>query len=141
MRGSMKKMALVLALVAGLGSIGMAQVPRQTTLYFNVNVPYAVRMGSNLVLAPGKYILRQDSQDPELFGLYAGSLTQAPIAQILTNQTPYWSDRNRGRTEVQLRIDEHGPQPVLKGWTVPFADRFNIVSVVAKPDAFITRVQ
>ncbi|HEY6332145.1 MAG TPA: hypothetical protein VI756_22645 [Blastocatellia bacterium] len=141
MRSSVKKVASLIVLLAALGSVGMAQIPLQTKISFDVNVPYSVRMGKDLMLAPGHYVLFQNSENPDLFALYPGSLKNSPIAQIFTNQTPYWADKNRGTTKVELKIDERGNQPVLAGWTVPFDARRNIVSVVAKPDgAFITRV-
>jgi hypothetical protein len=142
MTAILRRIAALSALIACLSAIGMAQAPLRTKMVFNINVSQAVSLGGNLVLAPGQYVLYQDSQMPELFALYPGDLTHAPIAQIFTTRTPYWADRNRGQTQVELRIDERSTVPMLKGWTVPFADCFNVVSVKAKADsAFITRVQ
>jgi hypothetical protein len=138
----LKRTALLSALIVCLSAVGLAQVPTRTKMVFNVNVPYAVKLGKNLVLAPGRYVLYEDSQTSELFALYPEDLTHAPIAQILTTRTPYWADRNRGQSQIELKIDERSSQPVLKGWTAPFADRWDVASVKATPNnGYITRMQ
>jgi hypothetical protein len=142
MAAILKKTAALTALFVCLSAVGLAQVPTRTKMVFDINVPYAVRLGTNLVLAPGRYVLYQDSQTPELFALYPGDMTHQPIAQIFTTRTPYWADKNRGQSKIELRIDESSSQPVLKGWTAPYADRWDVSTVKASADnRYITRAE
>jgi hypothetical protein len=65
MTAILKRIAALSALIACLSAIGMAQAPLRTKMVFNINVSQAVSLGGNLVLAPGQYVLYQDSQMPE----------------------------------------------------------------------------
>jgi len=138
-KGMLASVVLVIASTAA----SFGQVPTRTLIHFTISVPVAVTIG-NYLLAPGTYVLYQDSQVPDRFALYRDNLTKAPIAQITTTQTPYWAVRNDRQTRIELRMAETpaGVRPVVKGFNVPFADRWNIVSVVAKRDsAYITRIR
>jgi len=143
MTSILKKLAAASAITVCLAAFGFSQSPLRLKTVFTVNVDRAVGLGHHLVLSPGTYVLYQDSQNPDLFALYAGDMTHAPIAQIFTNRTPYWADRHRGETRIELRMAENGSStPMLKGWTIPYEDRFNVVSVDATGNSsYITRVQ
>ena len=138
------KAALVAVLLGAWISVTcLGQVPSRTMVHFTISVPTAVTIG-NYVLAPGTYVLYQDSQVRELFALYPGNLATEPIAQILTNRTAYWAVRNNRQTRVELKMAESraGVMPALKGFNVPWADRWDIVSVVAKHDSVtMTRIK
>ena len=133
--------AIFLMLPVTVTSFG--QVPTRTLVHFTINVPFPVTMG-NCLLASGTYVLYQNSQVPEMFALYRDNLSHEPIAQILTTQTPYWAVRNDRETRVELKMTESssGARHVLKGFNVPFADRWDIVSVVAKNNSrYITQIK
>jgi hypothetical protein len=138
------KSLLVAALLVGSLSVwSMGQVPSRTIVHFTINVPVAVTIG-NYVLAPGAYVLYRDSQARDLFALYPRNLAAKPIAQILTTRTPYWAVRNDRETRVELKMAESkaGLMPALKGFNVPSADRWDIVSVVAKHDSgYMSRIR
>jgi len=121
---------------------GFGQVPTRTKLHFTINVPYALRMG-DYTLAPGKYVLFQDSKNPSLFALYSQNLAREPIAMIYTTQSRYWTIPNDRQTKITLEIDEASgdAHPILRGWNVPFADGWDIVSVVAKESRFVVRTR
>jgi|SRR5262245_34484224 len=143
MMASLKGVLAAALLMTSISISSLGQVPSRTIVHFTINVPFSVTMG-NYLLAPGKYVLYQDSQARELFALYPENLAREPIAQILTTRTPYWAVRNDRETRVELKMGETkaGVHPVLKGFNVPTADRWDIVSVVAKHDTgYMTRIR
>jgi hypothetical protein len=143
MMASFKGVFVAAVLGASIAVSSLGQVPSRTIVHFTISVPTAVTIG-NYVLAPGTYVLYQDSQARELFALYPGSLAKEPIAQILTTRTPYWAVRNNRQTRIELKMVESrsGLMPVVKGFNVPWADRWDIVSVVAKRDSgYMTRIK
>ena len=140
---SLKGALIAVLLGASLSVSSLGQVPTRAMVHFTISVPTEVTIG-NYVLAPGTYVLYQDSQIRELFALYPGNLATEPIAQILTTRTPYWAVRNNRQTRVELKMAESraGVMPALRGFNVPWADRWNIVSVVVKHDStYMSRIR
>jgi len=143
MMASLRRVFVAVLFGASMSFSSLGQVPSRTIVHFTISVPTAVTIG-NYVLAPGTYVLYQDSQARDLFAIYPGSLAVEPIAQILTTRTPYWAVRNDRQTRVELKMVESraGLMPAMKGFNVPYADRWNIVSVVAKHDSgYMTRIK
>ena len=143
MMASLRRVFVAVLFGASISFSSLGQVPSRTIVHFTISVPTAVTIG-NYVLAPGTYVLYQDSQARDLFAIYPGSLAVEPIAQILTTRTPYWAVRNDRQTRVELKMVESraGLMPAMKGFNVPYADRWNIVSVVAKHDSgYMTRIK
>jgi len=133
--------AALLVIASTVASFG--QVPTRTMVHFTISVPFTVTIG-NYLLAPGTYVLYQDGQVPDRFALYRDNLTREPIAQIFTTRTPYWAVRNDRETRVELKMAETpaGARPVVRGFNVPFADRWNILSVVARHNSgYMTRIK
>jgi len=115
----------------------LAQGPLQKRVNYSINVPYAVRMG-DYVLPAGNYVLYQINQnDLNLFALYKGEdMRHSPIAMIRTTRIDYQATRYPEKTKIMLTIDEEKQGrdnlPVLKGWTIPGMDGWEIISVVEK---------
>ena len=142
-RAFWKTILTATVLAAGSVAASFGLVPTRTMVHFTISVPFTVTIG-NYLLAPGTYVLYQDSQVPDRFALYRDNLTREPIAQIFTTRTPYWAVRNDRETRIELRMAESpaGVRPVVKGFNVPFADRWNILSVVARNNSgYITRIR
>ncbi len=133
--------AAILLMIAA-APLAMGQVRTQTRLNFTINVPYAMEMGG-YTLSPGKYILLQSSQQPNLFSLYAEDLAREPIAMIQTTRTRYWTIPQDRTTKIVLEIDESSldSRPVLQGWNVPYADGWEVTSVVAKNNNYMVRIK
>jgi hypothetical protein len=142
MTGFIRNMAAAAVLLVASAATSFGQVPTRTMVHFTIRVPVAVTIG-NYALAPGTYVLYQDSQVADMFALYRDNMSHPPIAQILTTQTPYWAVPQNRETRVELRMTEsnYGVRPVIKGFNVPFADRWNVVSVIAKHNSrYIMRI-
>ncbi|MEN3333180.1 MAG: hypothetical protein V7641_2545 [Blastocatellia bacterium] len=139
-----KKSALAaLAVMMLITSMAFAQGPMQKRVNYTINVPYSLKMG-DYMLSPGRYVLYQVSfYDPNTFALYPNDMTHSPVAMIHTTRIEYNSSRPPSKTKMLLDIDESGnaAQPVIRGWTIPGEDGWEIVSVVAKNDRYLTRVK
>ena len=139
-----KRSALAaLAAVMMLTSLTFAQGQMQKRVNYTINVPYTLRMG-DYTLSPGHYVLYQVSyNEPNLFALYPNDMRQSPVAMIRTTRVEYHGTNYPSKTKIYLDVDESGDigQPVIRGWTIPGEDGWEIISVVAKDDRYLTRVK
>ena len=139
-----KKSALAAVAVMMLaGSLAFAQGPLQKRINYTINVPYSLKVGE-YTLSPGRYVLYQvSSYDPNQFALYAGDMRHSPIAMIRTTRIQYQSTRYPSKTKMLLDIEDVGQsgQPIMRGWTIPGEDGWEIIAVVAKNDRYLTRVR
>ena len=139
-----KRSALAaLAAVMMITSLTFAQGPAQKRINYTINVPYTLRMGE-YTLSPGRYVLYQVSYyEPNLFALYPNDMRRSPVAMIRTARVEYHGTDYPSKTKMVLDIDESGDvgQPVIRGWTIPGEDGWEIISVVAKDDHYLTRVK
>ena len=132
-----------LAVMTLLASLTFAQGPVQKRVNYTINVPYSLRMG-DYMLSPGRYVLYQiNFYDPNMFALYADNMTHSPVAMIRTARIEYHTGEYPSKTKMMLDIDESGnlAQPVIRGWTIPGEDGWEIISVVAKNDHYMTHVK
>ncbi|HKP85491.1 MAG TPA: hypothetical protein VJZ26_05310 [Blastocatellia bacterium] len=130
-------------MIAAVASIALAQGPLHKRVNYTINVDYALRMG-DYVVPPGQYVLYQiNVLDPNLFALYREDMTHSPIAMIRTTRIEYHGNRYPSKTKVLLDIDESSSDlhPVIKGWTIPGEDGWEIISVVAKDNGVMTRIK
>jgi hypothetical protein len=141
---TIRKNALAAILViAGIASLAFAQGPVNKRVNYTISAPYTLRMGDYL-LPPGKYVLYQISRfDTDLFALYRNDMTDSPIAMIRTTRIDYHDNKYPSKTKMLLDIDESSGDlhPVLKGWTIPGDDGWEIISVVAKDHGVMTRAK
>lgn len=121
-------------------SFVVAQVPTQTKLKFAIDVPYELKIGG-YALPAGHYVLMENSRNSNLFALYSRDMTREPIAMIQTTRVRHWAVQDDRDTRIMLNIDEstRDSRPVLVGWNVPYADAWEIVSVVAKKEGSLAR--
>ena len=134
-------LAAVLVIVAA-ASQTVAQGPIHKRLNYTVNVTHSLRMGDYLV-PPGQYVLYQiNANDPNLFALFREDMTHSPIAMIRTTRIDYQGTSYPSKTKILLDIDESSSDlhPVIKGWTIPGEDGWEIISVVAKDRGVMTRI-
>jgi hypothetical protein len=132
-----------LAAVVFVSSLAFAQGPMQKRINYTINVPYKLRMG-DYMLSPGRYVLYQiSSYDPSMFALYADDMTHSPVAMIRTTRMEFHGPDYPSKTKIMLDIDESSStvDPVIRGWTIPGEDGWEILSVVAKNDHYMTRVK
>lgn len=139
-----KKSALAaLAVLTLISSLALAQGPMQKRVNYTINVEYKLRMGDYL-LSPGRYVLYQVSMnDPNQFALYADDMRHSPVAMIRTTRIQYNTSNYPSKTKMMLETDESGDlaEPVIRGWTIPGEDGYQILSVVSKDDRYLTRVK
>jgi hypothetical protein len=139
-----KRSALAaLVAVMMITSLTLAQGPVQKRINYTINVPYSLRMG-DYMLSPGRYVLYQVSYyEPNIFALYPNDMRQSPVAMIRTTRIEYHGTDYPSKTKMLLDIDESGDvgQPVIRGWTIPGEDGWEIISVVAKNDRYLTRAR
>jgi len=121
-------------------SFAFAQGPIYKLVRFDINVPYELRM-SNYILPEGHYVIRQMSaNDINLFALYKDDMTHPPIAIFRTVRIPYNTMADTPRhTELLIRDDESGGVPVVRGFTIPGDDGYQIVSVVPRKHSILVR--
>jgi hypothetical protein len=114
-----------------------AQGPLQEKVHYTISVPHAIALGGYL-LPPGRYVLYQaNTTDLNLFALYRNDLTGSPIALIRTARVqPRSSGEFPKDTKIRLEFDEDSAdaRPVLRGWTVPGEDGFEVIAVDAEDD-------
>jgi hypothetical protein len=130
-------------LICAMASSTLAQGPLQKRVNYSINVGHSLRMG-DYMLPPGEYVIYQITQtEPNLFGLYQKDLAREPIALIRTARTNYNGTDYPEHTEMLLDINESSGEayPVLRGWTIPGEDGWEIISVKAKNNKFLTRVK
>ena len=139
-----KKSALAaLAVMMLVTSLTFAQGPVQKRVNYTINVPYSLKMG-DYMLSPGRYVLYQVSfYDPNTFALYPNDMTHSPVAMIRTTRIEYNTTNYPSKTRILLETDESGDlaEPVIRGWTIPGEDGWQILSVVSKNDHYLTRVK
>ena len=134
MMTAIRKSAMIVALLIATAAAAFAQVPTQTKIQFDINVPYEMEIGG--------YVMRKDSQNPNIFFLFQQDLAREPIAVIYTVRGRYWAARQSG-TRIALDIDESSSDnmPVLRAFKVPFDDPWEVVSVKVKNSSLMTRVK
>jgi len=122
---------IVLALMAPFMTAS-AQGPVIKRIEFTINAPFEVK-DSNVVLAPGKYILLQTfQQHPNVFYLYQNDLMHRPIATVQTARIDYGNGKYPSKTRMLLDMNEETMTalPVIKGWNIPGYDGWEIISTV-----------
>jgi hypothetical protein len=130
-------------MIAAMSSLAVAQGPLHKRVNYSINVSYALRMG-DYILPAGRYVLYQPNQnDVNLFALYHTDLTRSPIAMIRTARIEYNTGDYPEDTRLLVEMDESSTDnhPVLRGWTIPGMDGWEIISVVAKNNRVLTRVK
>ena len=145
MKGLKNSVLASLLVVTGLVSIASAQGPLNKRVNYSISAEHALRMG-DYILPAGDYVLFQINQnDTNLFALYQHDMMKSPIAMIRTTRIYYPSGRYPEKTHIMLEIDEEsntrGATPVLKGWTIPGLDGFEIIGVVEGKKGVLARVQ
>jgi hypothetical protein len=141
----LRKWAVATVLILMMsGAASFAQGPLQKQVFYTINVDHALRMG-DYILPAGTYELFQiNSNDLNLFALYKNNRMHSPIAMIRTTRIDYQATGYPQKTKIMLTIDEeaNGREnlPVLKGWTIPGFDGWEIISVVEKKKGTLARV-
>ncbi len=140
----LRKLAVATALILMMAVAASAQGPLQKQVFYAINVDHALRMG-DYVLPAGRYELFQISpNDLNLFALYKNNRMHSPIAMIRTTRIDYQATSYPSKTKIMLTLDEesNGREnlPVLKGWTIPGFDGWEISSVVEKKKGTLARV-
>ena len=143
MKLSSKSAMAVMVLVTAMAFTALAQGPMQKRIDYAINVSHAVKMG-DYVLPAGNYVLRQVMQnDLNLFALHPEDLTNEPIAMIRTTRVDFQSSGYPNNTKIVLTIDEERQGrdnlPVLKGWTIPGMDGWEVIGVVEKKKGVLAR--
>src|SRR5581483_698756 len=141
----LRKWAVATVLILMMsGVVSFAQGPLQKQVFYTINVDHALRMG-DYILPAGRYELFQiNSNNPNLFALYQNDRMHSPIAMIYTARIDYQAQGYPQKTQIMYTIDEESRSvargrahvrenlPVLKGWTIPGFDGWEIISVVEK---------
>ena len=140
----LRKWAVATALILMMAVAASAQGPLQKQVFYTINVDHAMRMG-DYILPAGSYELFQISpNDLNLFALYKNNRMHSPIAMIRTTRIDYQATGYPSKTKIMLTIDEesNGREniPMLKGWTIPGFDGWEIISVVEKKKGVLARV-
>jgi len=142
MSSRLRNSALAAVLIGALACLTLAQGPIQKRVNYSINVGYSLRIG-DYMLPPGDYVLYQVTQsDLNLFGLYQKDLRREPIAMIRTTRIEYNGPDYPEHTKMLLDINESSSEayPVLRGWTIPGENGWEIIGVVAKRN-ILTRVK
>lgn len=144
MKAMTKILSAAALLVAMTGTAVYAQGLLHERVNYSINVPYALRMGEYLLPA-GNYVLYQiDQNNANLFGLYQGNLMHPPIALVQTVRIDFASKGWPEKTKLLINHDEEtaGPDaaPVLRGWTIPGMDGWEIIGVVQSRRGVLTHV-
>ena len=142
----LRKLSAVAGLVLLMSALtSYAQGPLQKQVFYTINADHALKLGS-YILPPGKYELFQINQNnPNLFALYRENKMHSPIAMIYTTRIDYQSINYPKKTTIMLTIDEENRGrdnlPVLKGWTIPGFDGWEIIGVVEKKRGLLARAK
>ena len=143
MCSKLRKSVLVVLLISAMASLTLAQGPLQKRVNYSINAEYSLRLG-DYILPPGDYVLYQISaNDLNLFVLYQKDMAREPIAMIRTTRIDYQGSDYPDHTRMLLEYSESGREayPVIRGWTIPGEDGWEIISVVAKKNSVLTRVK
>jgi hypothetical protein len=141
MMTAIRRSAIIAALLITAAATALAQVPTRTKIHFEINVPYEMEM-AGYSLRAGHYILLQDSQNPNMFRLYQHDQAREPVAVIYTVRGRYYTV-HQGGTRFGLDVDESSSDnlPVVRAFTVPYDDPWEVVSVKVKNHSLMTRVK
>jgi hypothetical protein len=132
MRSLVKAILVSVLIAAGFSASALGQGPLQKRVNFDVSVPYSMRMADYLLPA-GHYVLFQiDQNNLNLFGLYQDDLTHPPIAWVRTTRIDYESERVPEKAEMLLATDETRSIPIIRGWTIPGDDGWEVIAVYPK---------
>lgn len=131
---ALSKISLATILMILMTGVTIFGEPLHKRVNYTISAPFALRMGDYLLPA-GKYVLYQISQNnPNLFGLYQEDMMSPPIAILRTVRIDYSVKGWPEKTKLLLTRDEesYGREsvPVLRGWTLPGMDGWEIISVV-----------
>ncbi|MFN7948933.1 MAG: hypothetical protein U0Z53_26505 [Blastocatellia bacterium] len=145
MKATVRILSAALLMVVMTGMAVYAQGPLHKRVNYSINVPYALRMG-DYMLPAGHYVLYQiDQNNPNLFGLYQGDLTHPPVAILHTVRIDFASRGWPEKTKLLIRHEEEGygqdTVPVLRGWTIPGMDGWEIIGVVQARRGVLARVE
>lgn len=138
-----KSVLTVFLLALALAATTFAQGPLRKKVNLSINVPYTVKMGAYLLPA-GDYTLFQIMEnDLNLFALYQGDMTHAPVAMIRTIRIDYAAAGYPQKTKLMIEMDEmsRDNHPVLQGWTIPGMDGWEIIGVVEKKPGTLARLR
>jgi hypothetical protein len=133
------KAVAALFFVVATATLALAQGSVQERVHYAINVPHEVVMGG-YVLPAGKYLLHQaNATDLNLFALYRGDDTKTPIALIRTTRKDYQNGEYPQGMAIRLEFDETTTvaHPVLRGWSVPGQDGWEIIAVDAEDDVLV----
>lgn len=124
---------LVVALVAAAAA---AQGPLQQKAHYTINVAHELVVGG-YALPAGSYELYQvNVTDPSLFALYERGMRHSPLALVKTTRVEAREGdaAPAGDAAVRLDFDETTAEatPVLRGWTIPGQDGYEITAVDGK---------
>jgi hypothetical protein len=141
---TLRSIAITIGLLTLIGIPALGQGPIYKKLWFDINVPYQLRM-TDYILPEGHYILKQvDQNDINLFWLYKDTMTHAPIAVVRTvrDNVATMADTPQ-KTQLLIRMNERGTDamPVVRGFTIPGEDPFHIIAVVPKDSHALVRVR
>jgi hypothetical protein len=131
--------AIFAVMVLATGALGQGNLKER--IHYAINVPQALEMGG-YVLPPGKYLISQiNTTDLNLFALYRGDDTKTPIASLRTTRVELQPGEYPTDAKIRLEIDETSADamPVLRGWSVPGQDGWQIIAVDADDDDFLKR--
>jgi len=99
---------------------------------------------TDYILPEGHYVMKQVSQnDIDLFWLYKDNMLHSPIAVIRTVRKPTWGSNVPQKSDLIIRINESSSEgtPVVRGFTIPGEDPFQIIAVVPKDSRALVRVR
>ena len=136
---TLKRSLLLAAAICSIAVLSQAQGPLYKQVNYSINVSHRI---GDYVVPPGDYVLYQVSHnDLNMFRLYQKDMAREPIALIKTTRIDYGS-RYPDDTKILVEFDESDGEarPVLRGWTIPGEDGWRIISVIAKNDRILTRV-
>jgi hypothetical protein len=126
-----------------LSAAAYAQGPLQQKIHYTINVAHELKLGEYMLPA-GRYELYQvNTTDLNLFGLYPENTSHSPLALIRTTRRDFnTTNEPPEHTTIRLEFDESSDAatPVLRGWTVPGEDGWEIIAVDAK-DSKLVRIK
>ena len=135
--------AALAAVVLAASVTAFAQGPMQQKIHYTINVSHELKLGEYLLPA-GRYELYQvNTTDLNLFALYPENTTHSPLALIRTTRRAVPSGAPPAdETTIRLDFDETTATatPVLRGWTVPGEDGWEIIAVDGK-DRKLVRIR
>lgn len=145
MKGLKTSLLTAILMLTAVTATSFAQGPLYKRINYTINVPYELKMG-DVVFPAGKYVLYQLSlTNPNLFALYRNDLTHPPVALIHTVRIDYSASGFPEKTKILLKDEEEGLMgrnpTVIKGWTIPGTDGWEVVGVVTDRDRILAEVR